>query len=490
MSSAFDNVEPHPGGNSLYIPHSVLFPPTVTGCVTATASTPTSKQFVQERISFRSWYMSNYCNDDHVSIILRAQKCFPKLQWLITLYFKFWSCTGEIEFYTAFIPLVVWLGMPYISFNVCVLMCISQYITGVMKDMAGCPRPPCPPVQLRGRRFTSKEYGYPSTHVSHSVVFAYAVFDLLLACFPNSPVLCWIFCVVFAINVALSRLFLGMHWLADLVVGGGVGVIIITFHRAFLESILEYVYELSDAMIWHFLLGFLILHILVVSHAAPVDKCPCYLDSLRFLGATFGAIFGCWLFHSQYGMLTARSNPEDVLDVLLSVRFLVQYLSCLFVLLVVREIVSFLSVRVLRFIFLQLSRGASPHRSLPWQRVWYVFSHAMRCAYGIQRYQYSNIGSPMDMGRKRRQLNFNISTSGSCGSDTPDDMEYIIKTTAERQSLEEDALMEGVLQLWSPRTHRHWWLWETQRCAFSYFVVGLMTTYFCPVILRVFFGVE
>ncbi|ORC88233.1 putative sphingosine-1-phosphate phosphatase [Trypanosoma theileri] len=490
MSFNSGHAEMQPDGTSTKNSRSIYHPSALTECV-ITSSAPTAVKLPRERIPFRSWYVSNYCNEYHVSIILKIQNSFPRLQPLLTFYFKVWSCTGEIEFYTAFIPLVVWLGMPFISFNICVLMCMSQYVTGVMKDMAGCPRPPCPPVQIRGRRLASKEYGYPSSHASHSIVFAYASYELLHTFFPDYPVLCWIFCIVFSINVSLSRLILGMHWFADLVAGWVVGLILVIAHAAFLESFMVTLYEIDNVMPLHFLVAFLILHILVISHAAPADACPCYLDSLRFLGATFGALFGYWVFHSEYGVMTARSHPEDVWDTCFSVGFLVQYLSCLFVILLGKEICSCVTFRILRFFFVRISREASPNRPRFWRRMWYCFSHAVRRIYWIRLNDSPSVAIQEEGCQKQRHQK--LSPSADCfseGSESGESAGYSIEISIPQHNSEEKVLMGDNMQLWIPCTHRHWWLWETQRCLISYLLVGFMVTYLCPVILRVFFGVQ
>ncbi|KEG14329.1 putative sphingosine-1-phosphate phosphatase [Trypanosoma grayi] len=441
------------------------------------------------KVPFKSWYMSNYCNDVHLLFILRVQRCLPSMQRVLTFYFKTWSITGETEFYTTFIPLLFWMGLPFEGLNMCLIMCISQYITGAMKDKAGCPRPPCPPVDLRGRVSTSKEYGYPSTHASHSVVFPYAAYNLLALFLPDHPILCSLVCIAFSINVSLSRLFLGMHWPADLVAGWGLAGIIVTFHRAFLEDWLTAIFALEHAMLWHYAVAFLIMHVLAVLHAAPADPCPCYLDSLRFLGATLGAFFGTWIFRSHYGVAEVRTLPTDVWSVVFSFRFFAEYMCCLLVLVIGKELTSFASPRFLRWFFLMASRRVSGDRSGVLQRVCVLLSHTVRRAYCIPYHEDTTEDAFRQTPQHQDQCQASIpsdsiSASGGVGNTTKI-LEFGVQHTPEV-----NGFLRENSQMWSPRTHKHWWLWEAHRCTISYFAVGLLVACICPMILREFFGVK
>ncbi|RNF27315.1 putative sphingosine-1-phosphate phosphatase [Trypanosoma conorhini] len=435
----------------------------------------------QPVVPFRSWYASNYCNEEHLSVLLRLQRCFPSLQRAITIYFNVWSCTGETEFYTAFFPTMAWLGLWPEVLDMAVLMCLSQYITGTLKDAAGCPRPPCPPVELRGRANASKEYGYPSTHASHSLLFSYSVYPFLIRLFPNHPVACVVACIVFAVNVSFSRLFLGMHWPADMVAGFGLAGLILVSHAAFLRSWVLTIASLATVEVWHYMLALLVVQVLAVSHAAPREFCPCYLDSLRFLGAALGALFGGWAFYSQYGTYTARTPPADLCGTLLSWEFLLQYICCFFVLVLGKTITSFVATPLLRWFFSSVSRRAAPSRPWLWRRVRAALSDAVRRAYWIPLCEGPAAGAAQQQQRKPTPTADAACLPGCAGSS----VEVLLPRTCD-----EDAAPRDPVQMWSPRTHGHWWLWEAHRCTVAYFAVGFMIMYVCPVILRVCFRVS
>ncbi|EKF33324.1 sphingosine-1-phosphate phosphatase, putative [Trypanosoma cruzi marinkellei] len=436
----------------------------------------------QQVVPFKSWYASNYCNEEQLSILLWLQHCFPHLQRGMTIYFKFWSCTGETEFYTAFLPMLAWLGMWHEVLDTCVLMCLGQYITGTLKDAAGCPRPPCPPVELRGRASTSQEYGYPSTHASHSVLFSYCVYNLLVLLFPTHDVACTMACIFFTLNVSLSRLFLGMHWPADVVAGIGVACLIVLSHMAFLRVWILAIASLTRVEVWHYLLAFFVMHILAVFHAVPSEICPCYLDSLRFLGATLGALFGGWTMYTHYGTYACRTQPLDLRGTLFSWSFLFQYVCCLLVVAIGKEGTAFVARPLLSGFFSFVSRGAAPNRPWLWRQIINLISNGVRFAYRI----------PLNEGPGAYTANWQGKKSTF---DNGCETEYVGKTASilgisMQFACEENMVPKGPLQLWSPRTHRHWWLWEAHRYTVSYFAVGFMVTYVCPVILRVFFRVN
>ncbi|ESL11087.1 hypothetical protein TRSC58_01172 [Trypanosoma rangeli SC58] len=433
----------------------------------------------QSVVPFKSWYVSNYCNEEHLLVLLRLQRCWPSLQRAITIYFTIWSFTGETEFYTAFFSTMAWLGLWHEELNMVVLMCLGQYITGTLKDAAGCPRPPWPPVELRGRANASMEYGYPSTHSSSSLLFAYSVYNFLILLFPNHPVACSVACVVFIVNVSLSRVFLGMHWPADIVAGFGVAGLIIVFHVAFLRSWILAIASLATVEVWHYPLALLVLQVLAVSHASPREFCPCYLDSLRFLGATLGVLFGEWTFYTQYGTHVARASSDDLYGTLFSWNFLVQYICCFFVLVIGKAVASCIAAPVLRWFFFFASRGAAPNRPWLWRQMRAVLSDAVRRAYWIPR-----CGAPT-AGVAQQQWEAptaDPACQSGCVGTAASTVEIPLP-----HACEADVTPHNSGQLWSPRTHRHWWLWEAHRCTVVYFVVGFMTMYVCPVILRVFF---
>lgn len=136
------------------------------------------------------------------------------------------SWLGTEEFYLLAIPVIYWYAGPSLGVSIGVLFCTSMYVNSFLKDLLAMPRPD--PQQVRVLYATSGTgYGFPSGHAQSSVTF----WGYLASTKPSWKTVGIAVGLIFLIS--LSRLYLGLHFLQDVVGGVLIGVILLFACRCF-----------------------------------------------------------------------------------------------------------------------------------------------------------------------------------------------------------------------------------------------------------------
>ncbi|EPY31125.1 sphingosine-1-phosphate phosphatase 1 [Strigomonas culicis] len=389
-------------------------------------------------------------------------------------------------------------------------------MTGCMKDAGCCPRPPYPPIQIRGRKMHSKEYGFPSTHACYSAVFSFFVYHLLCRFFPKYPVSCFLFTVFYFLNVCFSRLYLGMHWVADVVGGWVCAFIIVLFNISFIDDLVAAQLARHNSPWWMYVLVLVLLYAVPAFHATPHEPCPCYVDSVRFSSVVCGGLLGILLFERLFKETSVKQLHPHIIDEF-TWTFFVHWVTCIVVLVAVKEGSSYAARKTLRPIFMFLS-GAYASKLPRWSRRGYIWM--ARC---VGLLATDNNVSCYEKYIEAAQINTRLYPDCACGSplvfptgarqaitaDDANNPEFLTHGVVARPhgpsggrpvspggphdlTAEQFAEREGFLtkdQVWPLRTHRHWWLREVHERTVSYFCTGFVITFVAPVILRVFFRV-
>lgn len=177
------------------------------------------------------------------------------------------------------------------------------FFSGFIKDMWCLPRPLSPPLnRITMSHSAALEYGFPSTHSTNAVSVAVYAFFMLnssdSSVFPALKPILQVALCCYATSIILGRLYCGMHGFFDVLIGSTLG--------AFL-SIIQCIFgEDFDRLIrtgsWEPLAIFVLITLVLVRiHPEPADDCPCFDDSVAFVGVVIGVELGNWHFgHSGH----------------------------------------------------------------------------------------------------------------------------------------------------------------------------------------------
>lgn len=244
------------------------------------------------------------------------------------LIFLYSSTLGSHTFYVLCLPLPVWLGYYNNTKDLVYVIGLSIYTSGYFKDYFCLPRPHAPPLKrITLSKSTTKEYGAPSSHTANATgVSLYLLWTLY-----HNTTLSHITRIVFAILVisyclilTVGRIYCGMHGLLDILSGAIIGAFCMVGRILFKDYFFAN-YNLGDNW-WTPIFSLTLYLWLLLYHVRPIDECPCFDDSVAFIGVLFGLEVSDW-FIQYFGLELVYSFTKSSLKILL-VRLMIG-VSCL-----------------------------------------------------------------------------------------------------------------------------------------------------------------
>lgn len=134
--------------------------------------------------------------------------------------FSFITLIGNEIFYILFLPILTWNYSYTIMYITSISWAINMYLGQAAKDLIKFPRPPSPPVVKLEEKYLN-EYGFPSTHAMGGFSISFTLLYFIFQTETNNSLViiysCTAFVAIFC--VCLSRIYLGMHSLLDIVGG-------------------------------------------------------------------------------------------------------------------------------------------------------------------------------------------------------------------------------------------------------------------------------
>jgi len=229
--------------------------------------------------------------------------------WLDS-YFAMTANLGTHTFFMAALPVCYWCGFPDMGNALVHVLAMGVYFSGFVKDMACLPRPLSPPLQrITMSGSAALEYGFPSTHTTNAV--SVAVFCLHKVYSTQQDLTPWVYHLLqavfycYAVSISLGRMYCGMHGFFDVTIGALLGAAIawvrIAYGSAFDAWMLAGDWTRPALVV-------LVLAIAVRVHSEPADNCPCFDDSVSFVGVVMGTEIGRW----HYGQQPANAGLDYV----------------------------------------------------------------------------------------------------------------------------------------------------------------------------------
>ncbi|KAL2716899.1 sphingosine-1-phosphate phosphatase 1-like isoform X1 [Vespula squamosa] len=222
--------------------------------------------------------------------------------------FLFGTELGDEIFYSAFIPFWFWNIDGAVGRRVVLVWAIIMSIGQALKDVICWPRPACPPV-VRLQNKWSEEYGMPSTHamIGISIPFSILIFSMnrYIYSFPIGCTIASFWCIL----ICISRLYLGMHTVLDIVAGLLLAI-----------TLMIPLIPLIDALDYYIVTNFWVLTLLILISIITVVFYPCSNkwtptrgDTTMVVSVTAGVHAGTWLNYKA-GLLSFSflSLPYDI----------------------------------------------------------------------------------------------------------------------------------------------------------------------------------
>lgn len=234
------------------------------------------------------------------------------------------SFLGQEEFYLLLMPAVYWSVDTGLGIRLGIMLLTAQFTNTFFKLLGQLPRPYWfdPRVQAYA---TETSFGMPSGHSQSSA----GIFGLLAAHIRRRPVTIAMLVVIFLVGV--SRIYLGVHFLTDVLVGWALGGLLVLLFARIDAPVSAWIARMTLAQQMGLAavtsLGIILLNLLVVAFnpnyllpqtwvvnaladAPEVTIDPFKIDGIFTIAGTwFGMLAGAAWLRKRYGAFESRGKP-------------------------------------------------------------------------------------------------------------------------------------------------------------------------------------
>lgn len=215
---------------------------------------------------------------------------------VLDVFFAWSANLASHTFYVLMLPLPIWFGASDMSRDLVVVLGVGIYISGFCKDLLCLPRPRSPPLhRITMLSYTAQEYGWPSSHLANATAVTLVLAAKLWEV--HSSWLVWQWAAAMAVlalyyfALIVGRLYCGMHGFFDIGAGLAIGAAVFAGRHWLGAAYDRWLLHTppSGASVAATLLFMVISHLwLIHVYPEPVDDCPCFDDSVAFIGVLLG----------------------------------------------------------------------------------------------------------------------------------------------------------------------------------------------------------
>ncbi|EMG46624.1 hypothetical protein G210_3120 [Candida maltosa Xu316] len=224
---------------------------------------------------------------------------------VLDFYFAWTANLASHTFYVLMLPPPIWFGESYLTRDLVYVLGLGIYFTGFLKDYFCLPRPRSPPLhRITMSSYTTEEYGFPSSHSANATGVSLLLLVKIMSLDYISNTLYYILIVglfVYYSSLIFGRLYCGMHGFLDIIVGGSVGLLVFLFRHYLGYHWDEFLFNNGLGLIPSAILIITIFVPLIHIYSEPVDDCPCFDDSVAFVGVLIGLDLAHLVaYHTKY----------------------------------------------------------------------------------------------------------------------------------------------------------------------------------------------
>lgn len=237
------------------------------------------------------------------------------LEWMtslegsvLTAFFKLVSILANETLYLVIISFLYWCVSKRKAFHMIVMLCFSGYIGIMVKEFMKIPRPYTYDGIEALYEKSAAGYSFPSTHVQLSTTF-WGSFMILC-----KKRIVWIIGIIFIILVAISRLYLRVHWLSDII-----GAVLFSVIVVYLYT--KVTMGLSDRK-------FILLQRIILAVSLIMYVMTSQVDNLKLLGVLTGSTIGIMLENHFINMNESNDFKMQVVKTVLglSIMLIMQFI--------------------------------------------------------------------------------------------------------------------------------------------------------------------
>lgn len=229
-------------------------------------------------------------------------------------YFAWLANLASHTFYVLMLPIPLWFGASAVSRDLIHVLGLGVYLLGYLKDYWCLPRPRSPPVhRITMSLYTAHEYGFPSSHSTNATAVSLVVWSAVCQYRAELGELRYhallVLVAVYFASLILGRLYCGMHGFVDVLCGGAVGAALWAYRHFVGPHVDRWIFSTTTPALTA--AGIVAVYAWMIHvHAEPVDDCPCFDDSVAFVGVLMGIDVGHLVAHAT-GYLAVRNSQHD-----------------------------------------------------------------------------------------------------------------------------------------------------------------------------------